>query len=182
VYHSWSHTRRFISAIDAGSRTITTEGGRVLRPWNLWKDLAWGSKGYFHVENFLSNPLVLVGMDPGLELVEEDGRTVIQFDGFPGLDNASTRLVTTGLLGRARIPELPFENPDGSALAVDTDYRGKPRRREQRSAPCADPEDHRQDDCPPTHALPLALKTPLANYGPVGKQVVQRGRPRTSVA
>ncbi len=80
-----------------------------------------------------ANPLVLARMDPGLKLVEEDGRTVIQFDGLPGLDNPSTRLVTTGLLGRARIPELPFENPDGSALAVDTDYLGKPRRREQPS-------------------------------------------------
>ncbi len=54
VSHSWSNTRRFISAIDAGSRTIRTEGGKALHPWNLWKDLAWGSKGYFHLENFLS--------------------------------------------------------------------------------------------------------------------------------
>ncbi|MBM4093627.1 MAG: hypothetical protein FJ276_30100 [Planctomycetes bacterium] len=65
-----------------------------------------------------ASPLVLAGIDPGLKLVEEDGRTVIQFDGFPELDNARTTLVTTALLGWARIPELPFENPDGSALAV----------------------------------------------------------------
>jgi alpha-L-arabinofuranosidase len=79
------------------------------------------------------NPLVLAGIDPGLRLVEEDGRMIIQFDGFPELDNARTTLVTTALLGRARIPELPFVNPDGSALAVDTDYLGKPRSREQPS-------------------------------------------------
>jgi alpha-L-arabinofuranosidase len=79
------------------------------------------------------NPLVLTGIDPGLRLVEEDGRMVIQFDGFPELDNARTTLVTTALLGRARIPELPFVNPDGSALAVDTDYLGKPRSHEQPS-------------------------------------------------
>jgi hypothetical protein len=54
VSHSWSNTRRFISAIDADSRTIRTEGGKALQPWNLWKDLAWSSKGYFHLENFLS--------------------------------------------------------------------------------------------------------------------------------
>ena len=54
VFHSWNNTHRFISAIDAGSRTITTEGPRALRPYSLWKDLAWGSKGYFHLENFLS--------------------------------------------------------------------------------------------------------------------------------
>lgn len=79
------------------------------------------------------NPLVLAGIAPGLRLVEEEGRMVIQFDGFPELDNARTTLVTTALLGRARIPELPFENPDGSALAVDTDYLGQPRSREQPS-------------------------------------------------
>jgi hypothetical protein len=32
VSHSWSNTRRFISAIDAGSRTIITEGIQALRP------------------------------------------------------------------------------------------------------------------------------------------------------
>jgi len=79
------------------------------------------------------NPLVPSEMDPGLKLVEEDGRTIIQFDGFPELDSTSTTLVTTALLGRARIPELPFENPDGSALAIDIDYLGQPRSREQPS-------------------------------------------------
>ncbi|MDY0168628.1 MAG: right-handed parallel beta-helix repeat-containing protein, partial [Thermoguttaceae bacterium] len=71
--------------------------------------------------------LVLAGVDPGLRLIEEGSRTVVQFDGFPELDKANAALVTTSLLGRARIPELPFENPDGSVLAVDTDYLGKPR-------------------------------------------------------
>jgi hypothetical protein len=80
-----------------------------------------------------ASPLMLSETDPGFKLVEEDGRTFIRFDSSPGIDNASTKLVTTDLLGRARIPELPFENPDGSVLAVDTDYLGKPRSREQAS-------------------------------------------------
>jgi alpha-L-arabinofuranosidase len=80
-----------------------------------------------------ANPLVLSELDPSLKLVEEDGRTFLRFDSFPGFDNASTKLVTTDLLGGARIPELPFENSDGSALAVDTDYLGQPRSREQPS-------------------------------------------------
>ncbi len=54
VFHSWNNTHRFISAIDAGRRTFSSEGPRALRPYSLWKDLAWGSKGYFHLENFLS--------------------------------------------------------------------------------------------------------------------------------
>ena len=36
-------------------------------------------------------------------------------------------LVTTALLGNALVPGLPFENPDGSPVRVDTDYAGRPR-------------------------------------------------------
>ena len=36
-------------------------------------------------------------------------------------------LVTTELLGKAIIPNLPYEQPDGSGIRVDTDYFGKPR-------------------------------------------------------
>ncbi len=41
---------------------------------------------------------------------------------------AQTRkLVTTQLLGKAAIPNLPYERPDGSPLRLDTDYFGKAR-------------------------------------------------------
>lgn len=36
-------------------------------------------------------------------------------------------LVTTDLLGKAWIPDLPFEQPDGSAYRLDRDYFGQPR-------------------------------------------------------
>jgi alpha-N-arabinofuranosidase len=36
-------------------------------------------------------------------------------------------LVTTELLGKAKISGLPYENPDGSPLKIDTDYFGKKR-------------------------------------------------------
>jgi alpha-N-arabinofuranosidase len=36
-------------------------------------------------------------------------------------------LVTSGLLGRVIIPDLPFENPDGSKVVINTDYLGKKR-------------------------------------------------------
>ena len=35
--------------------------------------------------------------------------------------------MTTELLGKASIPDLPFENADGSPLRLDTDYFGKQR-------------------------------------------------------
>ena len=36
-------------------------------------------------------------------------------------------LVTSELLGKVIVPDLPFENVDGSAVRVDTDYFGKKR-------------------------------------------------------
>jgi hypothetical protein len=86
VSHSWSNTRRFISAIDADSRTIRTEGGQALYPWNLWKDLAWSSKGYFHLENFLS------ALDePGEWFLARDGK--LYYKPRPGEDPASMEFV-----------------------------------------------------------------------------------------
>jgi alpha-N-arabinofuranosidase len=35
--------------------------------------------------------------------------------------------VTTELLGKAVIPNLPYEHPDGTPLRIDTDYFGKQR-------------------------------------------------------
>ena len=52
----------------------------------------------------------------------------------PALASAKTALVTTEMLGQAKIPGLPYENPDGSPLKVDTDYFGKPRSGESPAA------------------------------------------------
>ena len=42
-------------------------------------------------------------------------------------EKAKHPLVTTGLLGKAMTPDAPFENPDGSALTIDTDFLGNKR-------------------------------------------------------
>ena len=36
-------------------------------------------------------------------------------------------LVTTEMLGKAAVPDLPFEQPDGAPYRIDTDYFGKQR-------------------------------------------------------
>ena len=35
--------------------------------------------------------------------------------------------MTTELLGKAKIPDLPYEQPDGSPYRIDTDYLGRKR-------------------------------------------------------
>jgi alpha-N-arabinofuranosidase len=44
------------------------------------------------------------------------------------LSECRRSLVTSSLLGRALVPDLPFENADGSRVTVDEDYFGRPRK------------------------------------------------------
>ncbi len=37
-------------------------------------------------------------------------------------------LVTTEMLGKAKIPDLPYEQPDGKPYRIDTDYFGNKRK------------------------------------------------------
>ena len=65
--------------------------------------------------------------DPQVKLVEEGERAFLQAQFGRESSKAATQRVTTALLGKARVPNLPFENPDGSPLVIDTDYFGQKR-------------------------------------------------------
>src|SRR5258708_4274669 len=75
-------------------------------------------------------PRVLAGFDPKVRIIGEGKRGYIGLFVRPELRGRSTSCVTTKLLGNAWIPNLLFENPDGSPLSVDTDYFGKDRDRD----------------------------------------------------
>jgi len=74
-----------------------------------------------------ADPLTLAVLNPGIRLAEEGGRTVLHLTLGELLRKAETTSVTTRLLGKARIPALPYVNPDDSPLKIDTDYFGKRR-------------------------------------------------------
>jgi len=75
-----------------------------------------------------ARPLVRPEFDPEIKLVPRSDSCQLQLRLDPVWSTEETRkLVTTALLGRAVIPNLPFENADGTPLRVDTDYFGKPR-------------------------------------------------------
>jgi alpha-N-arabinofuranosidase len=74
------------------------------------------------------NPLVDTQFDPSIDLVEKGNGFYLHIT----LDKAwaqeqSRQLVTTELLGRAKIPNLPYEQPDGSPYRIDADYFGAKR-------------------------------------------------------
>ncbi len=74
-----------------------------------------------------SNAVVRADFNPQVKLTERDGRPILRLATGPELGETRATLVTTRLLGHALIPNLPYENADGSALKIDTDYFGKKR-------------------------------------------------------
>ena len=74
------------------------------------------------------NPLVQPKFDPEIKLDEEkEGvRLHITLDS-KWAEKQSRPLVTTELLGRAKVPNLPYKQPDGSPYRIDTDYLGERR-------------------------------------------------------
>ena len=82
------------------------------------------------------SPLILPDVESKVMIVEKDGSVDLKANLGQSLSKAETVLVTTEFLGKAKIPEVGYENPDGSPLKVDTDYFGKKR---NAARPCAGP-------------------------------------------
>ncbi len=76
-----------------------------------------------------ANALVLSDFNPQPRLVEEGDSFHLQFTLPTSMPKAATTLVTTELLGNAKIPNVAYENPDGSPLKIDRDYFSKKRSR-----------------------------------------------------
>jgi alpha-L-arabinofuranosidase len=73
-------------------------------------------------------PLLKPDFDPQITLVEKPDGWYLELT----LDKSwateqPRKLITTELLGKAKVPDLPFENADGSPIRIDTDYFGQKR-------------------------------------------------------
>jgi len=82
-----------------------------------------GAKPYLKEANYLQK----AEFNPEVKVVEEGDSVFLDIkldDSLHALDNP---LVTTARLGRAKISNAPYENPDGTPLKIDTDYFGKKR-------------------------------------------------------
>ncbi|MNI82690.1 hypothetical protein D3C73_1394300 [compost metagenome] len=75
-----------------------------------------------------SNALVKADFDAQANLSAENDHFYLEINlDKSWLTQQARKLVTTNSLNRAIVPNLPFENTDGSALKIDTDYFGKGR-------------------------------------------------------
>jgi alpha-N-arabinofuranosidase len=75
-----------------------------------------------------SDPIVKPDYDPELALTEKpDGWYLdVKLDKAWGAEQTRS-LVRTEILGKAKVPDLAFENPDGSPIRISTDYFGAKR-------------------------------------------------------
>jgi hypothetical protein len=81
-----------------------------------------------------NNPNVATSVHPGVQIAEEGRHVFLRITTGGELTRTGTSLVTTNLLGKARVSGLPYENADGSPLSIDTDYFGR-RRNLKRPSP-----------------------------------------------
>jgi len=81
------------------------------------------ARAYIHETNQVEQP----NDDPKLQVVEDGEHVRLQLTLGQAVTQAKTTLVTTALLGKARVPNAAYENPDASPLQIDTDYFGKKR-------------------------------------------------------
>jgi hypothetical protein len=90
-----------------------------------------GAQPFPNEENFLE-----LETNPKINLSDENGKVTFRFDFDKKINTVKTRVVNTDLLGKAIVPNLSFENRDGTPLKIDYDYLGIKR---NNSKPAAGP-------------------------------------------
>jgi hypothetical protein len=83
----------------------------------------WGAKPSDKEKNIIGSS----GFNPGIKLIETGENVFLQF----GFDNShignKVEIITTEKLGKAKVPRVLFENPDGTPVKMDKDYFGHTR-------------------------------------------------------
>jgi len=88
-----------------------------------------GAEHFIDEKNFIESDF-----NPGITILEEDSNILLNILFDKSISKVKTQLVTTGLLGKAMIPNQAYENFDGSPLEIDIDYFGKKRNKRNPSA------------------------------------------------
>jgi alpha-N-arabinofuranosidase len=77
---------------------------------------------------FDRDPLVVENFVPGIKLMEKTDGWWLEMNVDTSWQAKHNRsLVTSKLLGRAKVPDAPYEQPDGTPYRIDTDYFGEQR-------------------------------------------------------
>jgi alpha-N-arabinofuranosidase len=115
---------RFYNNLLVGASGLSTYDNAAQTVWLRGNVFLKGAKPSKHERQSLLKPQY----NPAVKLVEKANGYYLEV----ALDRAwgegqHRRLVTTELLGKAKIPDLPYEHPDGTPYRLDTDYFGNKR-------------------------------------------------------
>ena len=86
-----------------------------------------GNIYYDGAKPYKDEKAVVTAVKPDYKLLEEGDSVYLEMTIDPVQLKEKTQLVTSELLGKAKVPNLGFETRDGRRLVIDTDYFGKPR-------------------------------------------------------
>ena len=96
---------------------------RHLPVWSAGNVYLNGAKAWKNEKNGLVN-----NVDATFAEVEEkDGHPVLKTNIYDVIKDFTCSMVNTDVLGKAFEPEQPFENPDGTKIVFDRDYKGNSR-------------------------------------------------------
>ena len=63
--------------------------------------------------------------NPEIRIVEKDHGIYLRMNVDEKIIGMKNQIITSAILGVAKVPNAPFENPDESPISVDKDYFGK---------------------------------------------------------
>jgi alpha-N-arabinofuranosidase len=86
-----------------------------------------GNIYYDGAKPYTGEDAVVVKTSPKIKVQVIGHEVYLHITVDPKQSHAKTRMVTSDLLGKAQVPDLPFENTDGKPFTIDTDYFGKKR-------------------------------------------------------
>ena len=86
-----------------------------------------GNIYYDGAKPYKTEQAIVVKTKPDFKLEKVGDEVYLHITIDPQQQKAKTKLVTGKLLGKAQVPNLPFQNYDGSPLVIDTDYFGNKR-------------------------------------------------------
>ncbi|MCC6697122.1 MAG: right-handed parallel beta-helix repeat-containing protein [Candidatus Hydrogenedentes bacterium] len=113
---------RFFNNIFAGDSGLAEYDATTLSVWMSGNVFLHGATPSKHEQD----ALVLTNVDPGIKLAEDSGEVVLHITSDAAWGTERKReLVTSELLGRAKIPDLPYVHADDTPIRIDMDYFGK---------------------------------------------------------
>ena len=98
-------------------------GEAKLPVWISGNTYCNGAVHYGKESNYVEN----LNFNPDLKVEERGNQVYLQFSLDESCFKNKTELISTALLGKAKMPNQAYENIDGSPLKIDTDYFGNKR-------------------------------------------------------